>query len=37
MHNRVFDGLQQVLDALDKVLMGIGSEDLKRICACSHL
>jgi hypothetical protein len=37
MHNRVFDGLPQVLDALDEALMVLGSEDLKRICACGYL
>lgn len=37
MHNRVFDGLQQVLGALDEALKDLGSEDLKRICACGYL
>lgn len=37
MHNRVFDSLKEVLDALDEALMGLGSDDLKRICACGYL
>jgi putative transposase len=37
MHNRVFDSLAEVLDALDEALMGLGSDDLKRICTCGYL
>lgn len=37
MHNRVFDSLLDVLDALNESLMDLGSGDLKRICACGYL